>query len=427
MGHDREKETDQENYRFLNETIKEKPGKKSSIIKKIAVIMGSGMLFGCCAAVSCIGMFRILPEPFGLEMIPKENLRIASSSPEPSETAVSAEWLEETISENSFSLLDRYEDIYKEVLRISQNARKALVTVQGVSADQDLLDDTLLTYTSREGVIFWETEASIYILACGNLHDYAENIDDVEITFADGTVVGGTICKADSQTGLLVAKIEKNQLSTETIESLSVLDLGKNTSMPKLRSVIAIGSPAGDKDAVVYGMITSVSGRFQVADAEYNILATDMHGSEDGSGVLLDTSGNAVGIIVNPEEDSNNTIRALPVSQLYALIKKLANETPINYTGIYGTGVTRSQAAMKNIPQGVYVENIDMDSPAMTAGILCGDIIRYVNEERVTDMESYNKILQKLEVGEEAVFAVSRISTEGRYIEREFIIKIDER
>lgn len=313
MGHDRDKETGQENYRFLNETIKEKPGKKKKIIRKIAVIMGSGILFGSCAAASCIGMLRILPEPFGMEMVPKKDLRIVTPLPEPSGPAFNkGDSLEARISEaSSSSLLDRYEDIYREVLAISEDARKALVDLRGISPRQNLLDDSQVNYTSSEGVIFWETEAYIYILACANLQDYAEDIDDVEVTFCDGTTIGGTICREDEQTGLLVAKIQKNLLSRETIDALSVLDLGKNTTAPKLCSVIAIGSPAGDKDAVVYGMITSVSGRLQVADAEYSILATDMHGNANSGGVLLDTSGNAVGIIVNPGEDNTSTIRAV--------------------------------------------------------------------------------------------------------------------
>ena len=34
----------------------------------------------------------------------------------------------------------------------------------------------------------------------------------------------------------------------------------------------------------VYGMITSVSEKLSVADTEYNVLATDVQGNEDGSG-----------------------------------------------------------------------------------------------------------------------------------------------
>lgn len=85
-------------------------------------------------------------------------------------------------------------------------------------------------------------------------------------------------------------------------------------------------------------------------------------------------------------------------------MERLTNNEPIRYTGIYGTGVTKSQAAMKNVPQGICVENIDINSPAMRAGIQCGDIIRYVNEERVTDMKSYNKLIRGMEIGDNAVF-----------------------
>ena len=48
-------------------------------------------------------------------------------------------------------------------------------------------------------------------------------------------------------------------------------------------------------------MITSVSEKLSVADTEYNVLATDVQGNEDGSGVLLDSDGNVAGIGTHEE------------------------------------------------------------------------------------------------------------------------------
>ena len=77
-----------------------------------------------------------------------------------------------------------------------------------------------------------------------------------------------------------------------------VSDLTDTKKLGQSDIVIAIGSPAGDSDAVVYGMITSVSEKLSVADTEYNVLATDVQGNEDGSGVLLDSDGNVAGMIL---------------------------------------------------------------------------------------------------------------------------------
>lgn len=72
--------------------------------------------------------------------------------------------------------------------------------------------------------------------------------------------------------------MRKNLLNDSTREGIVVSDLTDTKKLGQSDIVIAIGSPAGDSDAVVYGMITSVSEKLSVADTEYNVLATDVQG-----------------------------------------------------------------------------------------------------------------------------------------------------
>ena len=71
---------------------------------------------------------------------------------------------------------------------------------------------------------------------------------------------------------------EKKIFNDSTREGIVVSDLTDTKKLGQSDIVIAIGSPAGDSDAVVYGMITSVSEKLSVADTEYNVLATDVQG-----------------------------------------------------------------------------------------------------------------------------------------------------
>ena len=73
--------------------------------------------------------------------------------------------------------------------------------------------------------------------------------------------------------------------------------------------VIAIGSPTGDYDSLVSGMVTSVTGSMKIADEEYGMLTTNMVGSEDGGGILLNMSGEVVGIICSQENENSSVIR----------------------------------------------------------------------------------------------------------------------
>lgn len=428
MGHDRDKDKNEENYHFIKETIKRKPLDKKEIVYKIAAIVGSGVLFGCCASAACVGMLPVFVEQFGIEMVQNEDLRIVTPSPEVEHDSTSAintdGVIAGTVPQDEASPLENYEAIYSEVLRVSEEPRKALVTVKGISDDHDLLDDSQLSYNSSHGILFLETDAEVYILTRG--YD-VNDVHDLEITFSDGSTAVGSVCKKDEETGLLVAKVQKSQLSIETIRELYVVNLGAVTSLPDICPVIAIGCPTGDKDAVVYGMMTSVSGRMQVADSEYNILATDMHGSPEGSGVLLNTSGEVIGIIIQQEKNTTGTIRALAISQICPLIENLCNGRTINYTGIYGSSISQAQSDRLHIPTGIYVDKVAGDSPAMVAGIQSGDIISAVNGVKIKNMQMYNKHLQKMDAGSECLITISRNSAGGRYVEMDFKVRVEER
>lgn len=426
MGRNTKRNTDNNEYRFINETIKKKPLDKKRLARKLVSIIGSGLLFGCCASAACVGMFPVFIEQFGLSSAQEPDLRIVT--PPPSEDTASSVQSEEqtqaSLSSEASNPLDNYTAIYSEVLRVSSNPRKALVTMKGLSQDQNMLDDTQLSYNSSQGIIFLETDTDLYILTYS---DKFNDIHDLEATFQDSSTSVAKICKEDPQTGLLVARVEKSQLTSKTLQMLYVADLGASTQMPQNSPVIAIGCPSGDIDAVDYGIITSVSGIDQMADTEYSILATDMHGHPDGSGVLLDFSGNVVGIILKQGADSTETVRAWPVSQIRPLIERLTNQKAINYTGIYGTGITKAQSDRLHLPIGVYVDHVEDNSPAREAGIQSGDIITKANGTRIRTMQDYQSVLQNADARQEMQLTITRKVSGKESVELVFKLKIEER
>ena len=164
-----------------------------------------------------------------------------------------------------------------------------------------------------------------------------------------------------------------------------------------------------------------------MADAEFNLMTTDMQGSPEGSGVLLDASGDVVGIITKKGEGETNIIRALSVTQLRSLIETMSNGEAIRYLGIHGVSITQAQAKGLGIPQGVYVNRVDNASPAMTAGIQSGDIITGMAGKSVKSMQSYTTILQKQKTGDKVKVAVSRQNGEEGYGEMEFEVSVEEK
>lgn len=427
----------EDGYKFIKETIKERPINKRLLVMRIAGIMGAGVLFGATAAVTCAGVLPVAESYWSdSEETPKVNIPYDELEPtaaaEETENPQSGQDPEETPAvtatptetptpevtaapEENVGLAD-YEDIYQEALQISEEPRKALVTVSGVSDQETILGNTFLSSGQAAGIIFTDNGNDLYILTEKQATD---NASKIQVTLSDGSIVEGRLQKSDSRTGLAVVLISKEEVGEESLENISVAVLGNSYSLMQGKPVIAIGSPSGYHDSVSYGIITSVGNKVAVTDAEYNLLTTDILGSSKGSGVLLDINGEVIGIIAqsygNQDDESKNMVKALAVSQLKPLIEGLSNGEDIRYLGIKGQDVTEAISQNTGIPQGVYVDEVEEDSPAMLSGVQRGDVIVKMDQEEITTMQKYSSQLQKYSEGQDVTLTVMRSRGEEGY------------
>lgn len=412
---------DTQEYQFIKETVKKQPKENGSLLRRLLMIAGCGVLFGGCAAVTFASVFPVMAdrEENTQQKIELTGSDVAETISE--EQATERESVASVSEQEEKSLLAMRQEMYREVLKVSQKSRKSLVNVRGISKDEDLLNNSYLQQEDTEGLVFLETETQFYILT------YEEELENLQVTFADGSTVQGEICRGDADSGFAVATVRKNLLNDSTREGIVVSDLTDTKKLGQSDIVIAIGSPAGDSDAVVYGMITSVSEKLSAADTEYNVLATDVQGNEDGSGVLLDSDGNVAGMILKKNENDGDNIHAVSISQILPLVEHLANKETIRYTGIYGTEITQAQCRKLGIDQGLYVERTQEESPAMKAGIQCGDIISKIDGTPTESMQSYYTYLQTKKQGENLTITVLRKNSDGEYAEKDYKVTVGER
>ena len=418
---------DTQEYQFIKETVKKQPKENGSLLRRLLMIAGCGVLFGGCAALTFASVFPVMADR---EENTQQRIELTDSDAVETAEKISEEKTtekEDTVfnsEKEKKSPLAVRQETYKEVMKVSQKARKSLVNVRGISKDEDLLDNSYLQQGDSEGLIFLETETQFYILT---YEEELENLQELLITFSDGSTVQGEICKGDTDSGFAVATVKKDLLSDSTREDIVVSDLTDTKELEQSDIVIAIGSPAGDSNAVVYGMITSVSEKLSAADMEYDVLSTDVQGNEDGSGVLLDSDGNVTGMILKKDEGDRDNIHAVSISQILPLVEHLANQEKTRYTGIYGTEIDQAQCRKLGIAQGLYVERTEENSPAMKAGIQCGDIISKIDGNRTESMQSYYTYLQEKKEGENLTITVLRKNSEGEYAEKDYKVTVGEK
>lgn len=415
-----DKKASSENYSFIKETIKEQPTDRKRLAGKFLTAAVCGVIFGVCAAGT---MALIVPkalERFGtapdqkavVTLTPSVKAEQVTPTPEATEqekTSASTAW---------------QNDLSDGMSQIAEEPRRALVRISAAGEDSDLLDDSFLEYGDEEGFVFLKNSEAFYILT---VSDQMQEADKFTVTFSDGTVTDGILCKKDLRTGFFVIKVPFTSVDEETQEKIPAAPLVTADDMKQTESVIAIGSPSGDYDSLMGGTITSVTGTLKVADEEYGMLTTDMVGSEEGGGILLNSSGEVAGIIWNQEEDRTNVIRAVETAQLRPLLESMANGEDICYIGIMGATISSYQSENLDVPRGVYVDAVDEDSPAMTAGIQNGDILHALDGQEVQSMEEYASVLQGLNKGTRTTVNVYRKNPFGEYEDVQLKVTIKEK
>lgn len=398
---------DQQKFEFMTERVKTRPLNKKKLIQKTLTTVSMAVIFGLIACIT----FSVLQPVISNWLHPQEEVEkieipLASEEILPEDMLVH----EETVIEPTQEVIDTlkneielgtkdYQKLYQSIYSLVQSLQSAEVTVTGVTQELDLFNAVYESTDKSIGYIFAQNSTEIMIMVD---KESVSGIEELEVTFVDGSKVFAQIRGTDANTGLAVLAAEKEQMSESTLEVISFLNLGSSSLSTLIASpVIAMGNPLGNR-SVIYGMITSVDTTINMADCNYKLLTTDMYGSKNASGILVDLNGKVVGIIYQKynEEGTSNLISALGISEIKAGLQRMSNGQENSYIGILGTDVPSKLSNTKQIPTGVYVTEIEMGSPAMQAGIQSGDIIVSMGKKKVTSFADYLKILSEWTPGE---------------------------
>ena len=103
-----------------------------------------------------------------------------------------------------------------------------------------------------------------------------------------------------------------------------------------------LGKPFGYAGAVGFGTIANSRNELDADDGSYQLLCTDIGAAEDGTGVIVNLSGEVVGIIDQSISDnsSKRLVTGYGISGLKSEIELLSNGQAVPYVGIRGLDVT---------------------------------------------------------------------------------------
>lgn len=410
----------QQKFEFMTEKVKERPLNKKKLMRRTMITVSMAIIFGLIACLT----FSVLEPVISNWLHPQEKIE-KIEIPLVSEEILPEDMMvhEETILEPSQEVIDTlkneielntkdYQKLYQNIYSLVLNIQSAEVTVTKVTQEVDLFNDAYESKARSIGYIFAQNSSEIMIMVEA---ESVSGMENLEVTFIDGSKVSAVLRGMDRNTGIAVLATDKSQMSESTLEVISFLNLGSSSLSTLIASpVIAMGNPLGNR-SVVYGMITSMDTVINMPDCNYKLLTTDIYGSKNATGILVDMNGKVIGIINQEynEEGISNLISALGISEIKSALQRMSNDAEGSYLGIFGTDVPTEITQTKEVPLGVYVTGIELDSPAMLAGIQSGDIIVRIDKSKITSFADYIKVLNAWIPGEEKTVYLMRQGQDG--------------
>nr|WP_297768618.1 S1C family serine protease [uncultured Butyrivibrio sp.] len=411
LNQDENKKDNLANTAFISEKIKQRPINRKKLLRRTVITISLAVVFG---GVACFTFLLLQPiftdtlypekepevvsfpaESASDELTPEEMYAVEkeiAASEAMSLEATQKDQIDQALASYTFGSSD-YEKMISSLKGVASEASRSIVKVTAISNDNNWFSSSFESSGVASGLIIADTGSNILVLA---FYDNLADAETIGITFCDNAMAEASINLVDKITGLCVLTIKKSALSSDTREKIRVASLGSsNSNSIAGLPVIAIGSPVGVQGSIAYGIVTSEKTSIDLPDSSYKLLTTDIYGSKQGSGVLINLSGQVLGIIDMKQEpsDLSNNICAIGITELKALMEDLSNTKKRAYLGVHGVTVPQEFQAFQNVPAGAYITMTELSSPAMKAGIQSGDIITAIGDTEIT---SYEQLINKL-------------------------------
>lgn len=425
-------------HRFISEKIVRQPLSKRQIARRILLTVFCGALFGVLAAVCFVAAKPLAEHYLGQGpteessqiTIPKDELETTTVAekptpcpPAPKETEPISQVVKSEMEKYQYTV-DDLNVLVGSLRTVSANADKGVVAVHSIQHQLDWFDNPIETTGQYAGVVIAQTKTEAVILTPEKAIEAA---DSIEVVFQDGTVVSGKVKQRDTVANLAVISVDLSQLTSDQIKKLTVIEPGNSYSVKQGDLVIAIGGPAGIVHSSDYGFVSYVVKSVQSVDGIGRVLYTSTSGNAQVGTFVINTSGQLIGWVTEEyaKEGDRGMTAIVSISDYKGILQKLTNGVAAPYFGIRGQEIS-SAMAESGLPEGIYVTDCIMDSPAYNAGIQNGDIITWMNGSKIATMKDFQNQLESLAAGDKVSVAVQRKGAE-KFKEIEFSVTLGAR
>ena len=287
----------------------------------------------------------------------------------------------------------------QEVIARNENSVVAILTE---TVTTDFWAGQYVTQGAGSGVIYREDG---YIITNNHV---IEGSSSITVTLHDGTEYPATLVATDELTDIAVIKIDATGLQPVTFGDMNKVSVGD--------AVIAIGNPLGTlSGTATEGIISALEREITIDNKAMTLLQTSASINPGNSGGgLFDQYGNLIGIVVakSSGSDVEGLGFAIPVDKVESVAKSLVENGYVEgrpMAGITVIDLTDPSEAMKYGVSivGVYIQSVTGEK-AKAAGLQAGDLIYYLDDDKITSSSQLISLIQTHEVGDVVTFTVVR-------------------
>ena len=278
---------------------------------------------------------------------------------------------------------------------------------------------------SGSGIIVGKNDDELLIAT--NYH-VVEGADTLSVAFTDGNAVEASVKGFDEERDLAVVSVSLDDVEDDTMDAISIANIGSSDDLKVGEQVIAIGNALGYGQSVTTGIVSAKNRRM---DSSNNTVTDGSDDSSDGvnliqtdaainpgnsGGALLNMEGEVVGI--NSAKLASTEVEgmgyAIAMSDVTDILENLMNETSRDklddsehgVLGISGRSVSSEAVQMYGIPAGVFVNEVTEGGPAEDAGLQANSVITKFNGKSVSTIDQLIEYLSYYEPGEEVEITV---------------------
>jgi 2-alkenal reductase len=296
------------------------------------------------------------------------------------------------------------------IVQAVEKTGPAVVTVVGVNQVKQSVSGQIEDHPVGGSGVFISEEG--YVITNNHV---VENASRLSVILANGAELPATLIGTEKYADLAVLKIDG--------EVPTVANLGNSDGLKPGETVIAIGSPLGDfKNSVTVGVV-SATGRMIDTGRGYEIeglIQTDAAiNSGNSGGPLINLAGEVIGIntliirgSILGSAPAEGLGFAIPSNLVGIIAEQIIQKGYFSrpYLGIHMQPITPNIAEAYDFPVewGVYVTEVELNSPAGRSNLQPGDIITKIGDIALDEEHTFVNTLFAFHPGEIVIIEILR-------------------